>query len=79
VSGSTYAAWSVVAECETGGNWSMEGSVFSGGLGIRNDVWAQYGGTQYAPTAGGATPSEQILIAEQIQANPPDQNGCSSW
>jgi hypothetical protein len=75
--------WGKVAVCETGGNWTMHGSVFSGALGIRNNVWLAYGGGQYAPHAGLADPSEQITIARRIQASAgipnyvPDQSGCN--
>lgn len=75
-----FAAWSKVAVCETGGNWSAEGPIYSGGLGIANTNWIAYGGGEFAPNAGQATPDEQIVVAMRIQTNPPDQNGCSgSW
>jgi hypothetical protein len=73
------AAWDRVAMCEEGGNWESDGSRFSGGLGITRSNWAIYGGLQYAPEAAEATPDEQIMVAERIQASPPDQGGCSSW
>jgi len=73
------AAWSRVAMCEEGGNWQTEGSRFSGGLGITRANWVIYGGLQYAPSAGEATPDQQIMVAERIQYSPPDQYGCSSW
>jgi hypothetical protein len=73
------AAWDRVAMCEEGGNWQSDGSRFSGGLGITRSNWAIYGGEQYAPEAAEATPDEQIMVAERIQASPPDQGGCSSW
>jgi len=73
-------AWKKVSICEEGGNWSYQGNVYSGGLGMLNSTWIAYGGLQYAPNAGLATTDEQIAIAKQIQVNPPDQNGCSgSW
>ena len=73
------AAWDRVAMCEEGVNWQSDGSRFSGGLGITRSNWAIYGGEQYAPEAAEATPDEQIMVAERIQASPPDQGGCSSW
>jgi len=74
------AAWQKVAICEEGGDWSYQGSVYSGGLGMLNSTWVAYGGLQFAPNAGLATIDQQIIIAEKIQPNPPDQNGCSgSW
>lgn len=75
-----FAAWSKVAVCETGGNWSAEGPIYSGGLGISNANWIIYGGEQFAANAGLATSDEQIVVAMRIQANPPDQDGCTgSW
>ena len=75
--------WGKVAVCETGGNWQMRGSIYSGALGIRNNVWLAYGGGEFAPVAGLAEPSEQITIARRIEARAgtpnyvPDQRGCS--
>ena len=70
-------AWSKVAVCETGGNWQMTGSSFSGGVGFANSTWLAYGGAEFAPNAGLATMDQQITIAKRIQPSPPDQNGCS--
>jgi len=74
------AAWQKVAICEEGGDWSFQGSVYSGGLGMLNSTWVAYGGLEFAPNAGLATIDQQIIVAKRIQTNPPDQNGCSgSW
>lgn len=73
------AAWGRVAMCEEGGNWQADGPRFSGGLGITRANWSIYGGLQYASEAALATPDQQIMVAERIQAYPPDQHGCSSW
>jgi Transglycosylase-like domain len=70
-------AWQKVAICETGGNWQMQGSSYSGGVGFANSTWASYGGLDFAPNAGLASMDQQIAIAKKIQPNPPDQNGCS--
>jgi len=73
-------AWGRVAQCETGTNWGMQGPTYSGALGILNANWAKYGGLQYAPNAGMASEDQQILVAQRIQQNPPDQYGCQgSW
>jgi hypothetical protein len=54
--------------------------VYSGGLGISNLNWRAYGGAQFSASAADATPAEQIIVAERIQPNPPDQYGCTgSW
>lgn len=75
-----FRAWSKVNICEEGGNWHVRGSIYSGGLGISNVNWIHYGGRQFAPNGADATPDEQIIVAERIQPNPPDQHGCTgSW
>jgi hypothetical protein len=73
--------WTKVAWCETHGNWQMHGATFSGGLGISNVVWNEYGGLEFAPHAGLATPKEQVVIAIRINKGYiPDQNGCEgAW
>jgi len=73
------AAWERVASCEEGGNWQSDGSSFSGGLGVSRANWDAYGGLQYAPEGAEATEDQQIMVAERIQASPPDQYGCSGW
>jgi len=80
VSSATMQEWRRVAVCEEGGNWYAHGGTYSGGLGITNENWRIYGGTAFAPSANGATPEEQVLVAQRIQHFPPDQNGCrGSW
>ena len=71
-----YAEWSKVNICEEGGNWHVIGPVYSGGLGISDANWIAYGGLRFAPNAAYATRYQQIVIAENIQPNPPDQYGC---
>jgi hypothetical protein len=73
------AAWERVALCEEGGNWQASGSRFSGGLGITRSNWAAYGGEAYAPEAAMATEDQQIMVAERIEASPPDREGCRGW
>jgi len=71
-----YAEWKKVNICEQGGNWHVEGDFSDGGLGITNVNWRDNGGLKYASNGGLATPDEQILVAEKIDPNPPDQNAC---
>lgn len=80
VSPAVYEEWKKVNKCEEGGNWHVEGSQYSGGLGISNVNWALNRPKDFPADGGQATPDEQILVAEKIQSNPPDQNGCDgSW
>jgi hypothetical protein len=65
--------------CEEGGDWSSDGSRFSGGLGITRTNWAAYGGEEFAPEGAEATEDQQIMVAERIQSYPPDQGGCHGW
>jgi uncharacterized protein YabE (DUF348 family) len=61
--------WDRIAECETAGNWGMQGPTYSGGLGFYNGTWDQFGGRQYASNAGLATREEQIQVAENVRAS----------
>ena len=74
----TVLKWEKVAICETGANWTLQGPIYSGALGIRNENWIAYGGLQFASNAELATPEEQIFIAQKIEGSSyvPDQNGC---
>jgi len=73
------AEWERVAMCEEGGNWSADGGRFSGGLGITRSNWVAFGGLQFAPEGAMATEDQQIMVAERVQPDPPDQNGCRGW
>lgn len=73
------AKWQRVAVCEVDGNWAMRGPIYSG-IGFSNATWVQYGGTRFAPTAGDATPLQQIAIGMKITRTwIPDQYGCSPF
>jgi hypothetical protein len=72
--------WERVSQCETRGDWGMQGPLYSGGLGIRNTTWSEYGGREFAPDAGLATVDQQIVVARRIQPTVPDQSGCTgAW
>src|SRR5690349_17651032 len=59
--------WDAIAQCESGGNWSINtGNGFYGGLQFTKGTWRAYGGTKYASTANKASRSEQIAIAEKV-------------
>lgn len=74
------AAWSKVNMCEERGNWHVQGTSFSGGLGISASNWITYGGQAAFGPEWAASPDEQIVIAMRMQRYPPDQNGCTgAW
>jgi len=82
VSPEIMAKWERVNQCEEGGNWHVQGSLYSGGLGITNYNWIRFGGGEFAWNAADATPEEQVVVARRIQAHGgvpdyvPDQWGC---
>jgi LysM repeat protein len=68
-SAATASEWDAVAQCESGGNWSINtGNGYYGGLQFSASTWSAYGGTQYASTADQATKAQQIEIAEKVLA-----------
>jgi hypothetical protein len=68
--------WDRLAACESGGNWSINtGNGYSGGLQFHPGTWAAFGGTAYAPSAHLATKSQQIEIAQRVQAG----QGWGAW
>ena len=80
------AKWEKVAQCEQQGNWHFKGSVYDGGLGIMRGNWYAYGGRDFALEAHLATPEQQVVVAQRIQAYNgyagyvPDQDGmCRGW
>ncbi len=74
-SGST--TWDALAQCESGGNWSIDtGNGYTGGLQFSTSTWQAYGGGAYAPTANLASREQQIAIAEKVLAA---TGGYGSW
>ncbi|CAK7288053.1 transglycosylase family protein [Streptomyces misionensis] len=68
-SAATTSQWDTVAQCESGGNWSINtGNGYYGGLQFSASTWAAYGGTAYAPTADKAGKAQQIAVAEKVLA-----------
>ncbi|MFI5972987.1 transglycosylase family protein [Streptomyces sp. NPDC051452] len=68
-SAATTSEWDTVAQCESGGNWSINtGNGYYGGLQFSASTWAAYGGTQYAATADKASQAQQIAVAEKVLA-----------
>lgn len=59
--------WDAVAQCESGGDWSINsGNGFYGGLQFTNQTWNGFGGGQYAANANEATKEQQIEIAQKV-------------
>jgi len=68
-SAATASEWDKVAQCESGGNWSINtGNGYYGGLQFSASTWAAYGGTQYASQANQASKAQQIAVAEKVLA-----------
>ncbi|MEY9937946.1 transglycosylase family protein [Streptacidiphilus sp. MAP5-3] len=75
-SAASVSTWDAVAQCESGGDWSINtGNGFYGGLQFTPSTWAAYGGTQYASEADQATEGQQIAVAEQVLAS----QGPGAW
>ncbi|MFD9978272.1 transglycosylase family protein [Streptomyces sp. NPDC059017] len=75
-SAATASEWDAVAQCESGGNWSINtGNGYYGGLQFSASTWAAYGGTAFASTADKASKAQQIQIAEKVLAG----QGKGAW
>ncbi|MFD7242509.1 transglycosylase family protein [Streptomyces massasporeus] len=75
-SAATASEWDAVAQCEAGGNWSINtGNGYYGGLQFSASTWSGYGGTKYAATADQATKAQQIEIGEKVLAG----QGKGAW
>ncbi|MFG1638992.1 transglycosylase family protein [Amycolatopsis sp. NPDC049252] len=56
--------WDAIAQCESGGNWSINtGNGYYGGLQFTQSTWKAYGGTG---SAQGASREQQIAVAERV-------------
>jgi hypothetical protein len=68
--------WDKIAQCESGGNWSINtGNGYYGGLQFDIQTWIGSGGGAYAPNASLATKAQQIDIANRVYA----QRGLQPW
>lgn len=68
--------WDKLAECEAGGDWSINtGNGYHGGLQFNAGTWTAHGGDEFAPTADKATREEQIYVAEKVLAS----QGWGAW
>jgi nucleoid-associated protein YgaU len=68
--------WDAIAQCESGGNWSINtGNGYYGGLQFSRSTWRAHGGHRYASTADQASRAEQIQIAERVR----ETQGLGAW
>ena len=68
--------WDKIAQCESGGNWSINsGNGYYGGLQFDIQTWLGAGGGAYAPNASQASKAQQIAIANRVYA----ERGLSPW
>jgi nucleoid-associated protein YgaU len=67
------STWDAIAQCESGGNWSIDtGNGYSGGLQFSPSTWAAFGGSG---NAASASKGEQIAVAERVLAS----QGWGAW
>ena len=65
--------WDAIAQCESGGNWSINtGNGYSGGLQFTPGTWRANGGTG---NAANASREEQIRVAENVLQS----QGIGAW
>jgi len=70
------AMWDRIAQCESGGNWSINtGNGYYGGLQFDIGTWLGNGGGKYAARADLASRLEQIAVANVVYA----ARGLSPW
>ena len=70
------SVWDRIAQCESGGNWSINtGNGYYGGLQFSAQTWTAFGGGKYASTADKSTRAQQIDIAKKVQA----AQGWGAW
>jgi hypothetical protein len=61
------SVWDSIAQCESGGNWSINtGNGYYGGLQFAQGTWVAAGGLAYAPRADLATRDQQIAVASGL-------------
>jgi len=70
------AMWDRIAQCESGGNWSINtGNGYYGGLQFDYGSWLANGGADFAPRADLASRAEQITVANRYYAT----SGLGPW
>ncbi|WP_372698353.1 transglycosylase family protein [Arthrobacter sp. JSM 101049] len=72
-SAASTSTWDAIAQCESGGNWSINtGNGYYGGLQFSQSTWNAFGGSG---SASNASKSEQIRVAEKVLAT----QGWGAW
>jgi len=67
------SVWDKIAQCESGGNWSINtGNGYYGGLQFSASTWSAYGGSG---SASNASREQQIAVAERVLA----AQGWGAW
>jgi resuscitation-promoting factor RpfA len=75
-SAATTSQWDQVAQCESGGNWSINtGNGYYGGLQFTPGTWRANGGGQYAGQPNQASREQQIAVAERVLQS----QGIGAW
>ena len=71
-----WSVWDDIAECESGGDWSIDtGNGYSGGLQFAAGTWRGFGGEEFASMAHEASRAQQIEVAERVL----DEQGWGAW
>lgn len=75
---SNQAMWEAIAQCESGGDWTINtGNSFYGGLQFNKMSWDWAGGQQYAEYPHHATKAQQIAVANKLRSIHPA--GLGAW
>ncbi len=70
------AVWDRIAQCESGGNWSINtGNGYYGGLQFNQETWDSNGGQAYAPRPDLASKADQIAVADVVRS----RRGLEPW
>ncbi len=64
-----HEVWDSLANCESGGNWSINsGNGYYGGLQFNRKTWVAYGGDQFSKYPHRASREQQISVAAAVRA-----------
>lgn len=66
-SGTSMSDWDRLAQCESGGNWSID-STYDGGLQFHPDTWNRWKPAGYPDFAWQATREQQITVGKRLHA-----------